>query len=497
MAEERQTAVERDRKRQTGQKDTLLERVQDILNNIQLQKMQNEPDSLPPTFGSKTSPLSSIRPTAAVSHCVGLCLSPAQNQTLSPSSSLKKETLRLLNQRMVRVKNISEHLHRSSDESSDSIDSVLGGLSFSLTGSYAQLPSPQPSRSPLAHCARRPRPQTAAHILISCPVSESELSLNESESEAQQHSTFNESCLPPSGAEWNCSCSKLSDRQLSITTSTPNSASSRKETTSITRSPQDVTCEKGKPAHRSPPAPLNQSYDVESPSPSLIRPQVVSTPSSGSVRMVRHRLQLEGDSHEQEVSVKTMKAFCRLSAVARGFLTRRLLQTCKITHLRKTIQDSREFIRSFQTESQLKRVSVSHQDLTLQHRLTAQLRAALHDVHKIFFVWPLKNRLQLLQQDREIRKERRLREMEKPKSPANTQILSSATLKTLHRKTHRQVKKMKVLPKSPATRILQTSLCQNGVCSSQQFKLQSALKKRDECSGVRQHLVKRKHLSLG
>ncbi|XP_051958214.1 centriolar coiled-coil protein of 110 kDa isoform X2 [Xyrauchen texanus] len=487
MAEERQTAVQRDRKRQTGQKETLLERVQDILNNIQLQKIQNEPQGLPPTYGSKTSPLSSIRPT---------CVRPDQNQTVSPSSSLKKETLRLLNQRMERVKNIPEHLHRSSDESST--ESVLGGLSFSLTGSYARLPSPKPSRSPRS--TRRPRPQPAANILISCPINESELSLNESESEAQQHSTFNESRLSPSGAEWNCSCSKLSDRQLSITTSTPNSASCSKEMTSLTRSPQDVTCEKGKPAHRSPPAPLNQSYDVESPSPSLIRPQVVSTPPSDSVRAVRHRLQLKGDSHEQEVSVKTMKAFCRLGAVARGFLTRRLLQTCKITHLRKTVQDSREFIRSFQTESQLKRVSVSHQDLTLQHRLTAQLRAALHDVHQIFFVWPLTNRLQLLQQDREIRKERRLREVvhkhtlvqtltscvsqEKHKSPANTQILSSATLKTLHRKTHRQVKMLK----GPAVR---------HETHSQHCKQRSALKKRDECSGVRQHLVKRKHLSLG
>ncbi|KAL0178858.1 hypothetical protein M9458_024300, partial [Cirrhinus mrigala] len=73
--------------------------------------------------------------------------------------------------------------------------------------------------------------------------------------------------------------------------------------------------------------------------------------------------------------------------------------------------DSREFIRSFQTDSQLKRVSVSHQDLSLHQRVTAQLRSALHDVHQIFIVWPVRDRLTLLQHDREIRRERTLRDM--------------------------------------------------------------------------------------
>lgn len=40
----------------------------------------------------------------------------------------------------------------------------------------------------------------------------------------------------------------------------------------------------------------------------------------------------------QDVCVEQMKPLCRLTAAARGFLTRRLLQTEKITHLRKTVQ---------------------------------------------------------------------------------------------------------------------------------------------------------------
>lgn len=40
-----------------------------------------------------------------------------------------------------------------------------------------------------------------------------------------------------------------------------------------------------------------------------------------------------------------------------------------------------------------------------------QLRAALYDIYDIFFVMPLGERLALLQQDRELRAERKLREM--------------------------------------------------------------------------------------
>lgn len=40
-----------------------------------------------------------------------------------------------------------------------------------------------------------------------------------------------------------------------------------------------------------------------------------------------------------------------------------------------------------------------------------QLRAALFDIHDIFFTMTLEERLSLLQQDRDLRSERKLREM--------------------------------------------------------------------------------------
>uniref|UniRef100_A0A8C6TPG6 Uncharacterized protein n=1 Tax=Neogobius melanostomus TaxID=47308 RepID=A0A8C6TPG6_9GOBI len=95
---------------------------------------------------------------------------------------------------------------------------------------------------------------------------------------------------------------------------------------------------------------------------------------------------------------------------------RRLLQTEKIKHLRQTVVDTQEFIRSLQTEAPQKKAPNSTQDLSLQERVRAQLRAALYDIHDIFFQMPLPQRLALLQQDRELRLERKLRDMEKTKS---------------------------------------------------------------------------------
>ncbi|XP_056099374.1 centriolar coiled-coil protein of 110 kDa [Rhinichthys klamathensis goyatoka] len=395
-----------------------------------------------------------------------------------------------------------------SDESSDgsdpeSPDSTLASLSLSLTGSYAQLPCPQPSRSPDTHRARRPRTHTAGNILISRPVSECEL--RASASEYQSESGENKPCLmersgstaaspAPSGAERNCSGSEASDGQLSIITSTPSSLRS--------------DAARAGPARRSPPAPLNRSYDVENPSPSLNRPQISVTDQTAVEQQIHALKRLEREqTHQisellaaqerqtqelqrklkeqsrksmmssapqintrQDVCVEPTKPLCRLTAVARGFLTRRLLHTEKISHLRKTVQDSRAFIH------QLKTISVSHQDLTLQQRVTAQLRSALQDVHQIFFIWPLRDRLHLMQQDRERRRERTLREM-KTDSAGNTRTLSSATQKTLDRK---------------GQRILQSRLRPNTSCSPQ-----SALKKRDGCVGARQHSLQRKYLSLG
>ncbi|XP_067912280.1 centriolar coiled-coil protein of 110 kDa-like isoform X6 [Heterodontus francisci] len=164
------------------------------------------------------------------------------------------------------------------------------------------------------------------------------------------------------------------------------------------------------------------------------------------------------------------KKFKKVTAVAKGFLTRRLMKTEKLKQLQQTVKDTLEFINSFQTEAPLKRGAVSSQDVSLQERVVAQLRAALYEIHDIFFVLNPNDRMQILCHDREIRKEKQLRQMEKWKSPKERGALSVATQKSLDRK--RQIKaaemgitnKQKSLVKQKAsseTRILQPSQGQN------------------------------------
>lgn len=108
----------------------------------------------------------------------------------------------------------------------------------------------------------------------------------------------------------------------------------------------------------------------------------------------------------QVLSPEQQRAFCRIGALIRGFLTRRLLRTEKVKHLCQTVmvrylcnyafwncqikdppnlykelytgvcvQDTQEFIRSFQAEAQ-NRDAYSAQDHSLQERVRAQVRTS-------------------------------------------------------------------------------------------------------------------------
>ncbi|KFO84612.1 Centriolar coiled-coil protein of 110 kDa [Buceros rhinoceros silvestris] len=165
-----------------------------------------------------------------------------------------------------------------------------------------------------------------------------------------------------------------------------------------------------------------------------------------------------------EVQVK----FDKITAVAKGFLTRRLLQTEKLKHIKQTVKDTMEFIKTFQSETPLKRGNVSAQDASLHERVMAQLRAALYDIHDIFFTMEPSERMNILRHDREVRKEKMLRQMDKVKSPRERVTLSTATQKSLDRKKYMKAsemgmpsKKIIIKQKTPESRVLQPNQGQN------------------------------------
>ncbi|MCJ8738774.1 hypothetical protein PDJAM_G00039590 [Pangasius djambal] len=528
MAEQRQRAVQRECERHTLRLGSLLDRVQDVIKHVQLRKVQD--DEVNETVEAPCSKRTQIEQPHT-----GLFLN---------STALRKETLQLVNSQRVervgkrgeekggekfqpgctgeiqvgsedlrhvemqsgrkkereepvsdrenescrtlehvQVMECSNILDCSSDVDPRSPDSSLTGLSIcaSIMGSYAWLPSPS-----IHHSCK---------MLISAPINESEVHPHHFKETFKNSSrgvtiSIEQSALSAyTGAEWNCSCSDLSKTSCNLlTSSTPISlASSRPICVLNTTQPEILKKKKTQRNHcaahqRIPPAPLNQSYDVENPSPTLLRPQIGSG-SEASETFVRHRLELVrrlqhrmdqeylaaadtlqdktvGDvqvletpcerlkeqhtlqlsdipkTQDQETQChqqfhEQQKAACCLTAAARGFLTRRLLQTEKMKQLNKTILDSRKVIRFFQVDTHQRRASFTMQDLNLQHRVRAQLHAAMSDVHEIFFVWPVRDRIALLQQDRKLHSKRRVKKKEKDKRDQNPPCQSSVTQNSL------------------------------------------------------------------
>ncbi|KAM4026166.1 centriolar coiled-coil protein of 110 kDa [Anomaloglossus baeobatrachus] len=170
----------------------------------------------------------------------------------------------------------------------------------------------------------------------------------------------------------------------------------------------------------------------------------------------------------QVYSPQMQRKFNKVTALAKGFLTRRIMQTEKIKNIKQTVKDTAEFIKTFHTEAQPSRGLVSAQDVSLQERVLAQLRAALYEIHDIFFAMDAAERMTILAHDRELRREKMLRQMEKIKSPRDRVALSSATQKSLDRKKLTRAVEIgmsnrKPIPKPKAldSRILQPSQGQN------------------------------------
>uniref|UniRef100_A0A4W6CHU5 Centriolar coiled-coil protein 110 n=1 Tax=Lates calcarifer TaxID=8187 RepID=A0A4W6CHU5_LATCA len=124
-----------------------------------------------------------------------------------------------------------------------------------------------------------------------------------------------------------------------------------------------------------------------------------------------------------------------LSAVVKGFLTRRLLRTERVAQLVRTIRDTQQFLHAFQQQSPGRGEFCSRQDLLLQERVNLQLRTARYEVYDIFFSLSAAERMQLISWDRELVRERELRQQSGHTGhPRRKTSLSAATQKSLERK---------------------------------------------------------------
>lgn len=192
-------------------------------------------------------------------------------------------------------------------------------------------------------------------------------------------------------------------------------------------------------------APLNRSYDVAMPSPALLA-SLGGGGGEGERELVKRCLNME----LYDVMGVRAKVTCgsywramkddsrikgeRLTALARGFLARRLLATEKVQQLKQTVKDTRDLLCSLSQATPPRR-SRPTQDSALYQRALAQLRAALYDVHDIFFATTSHEKVEMMRSDREARREREQRRLERSvEVPHGRPVLSAATQKSLERK---------------------------------------------------------------
>ncbi|XP_056591603.1 uncharacterized protein si:ch73-100l22.3 isoform X1 [Triplophysa dalaica] len=136
-------------------------------------------------------------------------------------------------------------------------------------------------------------------------------------------------------------------------------------------------------------------------------------------------------SHTHDTSRQSclsLPASCRplVAAAVKGFLTRRLLHTERVSQLVRTVQDTQQFLH----QTTIRGDFSSRQDLMLQERVSLQLRATRYEFHNIMFKSSVCERMKMIHQDRQVTRERRFREHGNKVKGS----LSAATRKALERK---------------------------------------------------------------
>ncbi|BFZ03799.1 hypothetical protein BsWGS_06837 [Bradybaena similaris] len=164
--------------------------------------------------------------------------------------------------------------------------------------------------------------------------------------------------------------------------------------------------------------------------PYLRHPLVMRSPQKYTSRHRNDRVVVPHEAYLPEMQIK----FDKLTAAAKGFLTRCLMRSDKVQKLIKTIRDTREFAFSFQTETPIKKGVFTSQDKVLLERIIAQLQAALLDIHEIFFEMPITDRLILIEQTRASEQEKRAKASARDSMRESMPKISQATLKALERK---------------------------------------------------------------
>ena len=121
-----------------------------------------------------------------------------------------------------------------------------------------------------------------------------------------------------------------------------------------------------------------------------------------------------------------------------GWMVRRLMRTEKIQALVTTIRDARDFLADLRYTQEEYPGMTDEKDNELQHRIISQLRAAIFELHRVFFDTPLRAKLDLISHSRRHYLNKRLQGNPSAfhASRDSHSSLSAATLKARERRLH-------------------------------------------------------------
>ncbi|XP_071966004.1 uncharacterized protein [Antedon mediterranea] len=140
----------------------------------------------------------------------------------------------------------------------------------------------------------------------------------------------------------------------------------------------------------------------------------------------------------QNMKIHNDTPFNKVSAVTKGYLTRKLMKTDKVQSIIRTIKDMWQFIWQFQTETPVKRGVLSSSDTVLANRVFSQLRAAQFELHDIFFNVSVTERMAIIGHQRVLN-------LDKSKTNKEQgQKISAATRKAMERRQQIRTAEMKV-----------------------------------------------------
>ncbi|XP_077491296.1 uncharacterized protein LOC144101936 isoform X2 [Amblyomma americanum] len=134
----------------------------------------------------------------------------------------------------------------------------------------------------------------------------------------------------------------------------------------------------------------------------------------------------------QSLHPRWRRCFDRLTAMARGHLTRRLMKTHRVRSIIQTIKDTLECALRLHGDPHIRCGLVTPQDVELHQRLITQLTAACYELHDVFFNIPIAERMQLIAQLRT--HETRPVMSNRSSMDRGARKISSATQKVLERR---------------------------------------------------------------